>query len=48
MDQTTRKIMTLHKHYDVDRLYVQENRKEGDVPVSKSVLTHPYNDSKTT
>ena len=49
MDQRTRKLMTMHKvlhpRDDVDRLYVP--RKE-DLPASKTALTHPYNDSKTT
>ena len=49
MDQTTRKLMTVHKvlhpRDDVDRLYV--SRKEGEkrhLPALKTALTHRYND----
>ena len=52
MDQRTRKLMTMHKALqsrdDVDRLYVSRKREEEDSPASKTALTYPYNDSKTT
>ena len=52
MDQRTRKLMTMHKALqsrdDVDRLYVSRKREEEDLPASKTALTYPYNDSKTT
>ena len=52
MDQRTRKLMTMHKALhprdDVDISYVSKNSEEGDLPALKTVLTHPYNDSKTT
>ena len=52
MDQRTRKLMTVTRHYIpettwTDYMY-QEKREEEDLPASKTVLTHPYNDSKTT
>ena len=31
----------------IDYMY-QEKREEEDLPASKTALTHPYNDSKTT
>ena len=52
MDQRTRKLMTMHKalhpRNDVDRLYVSRKEGGGDLPASKTPLTHPYNGSKTT
>ena len=52
MDQRTRKLMTMHKALhprdDVDRLYM--SRKEGGrgLAAMKTVLTHQYNDLRTT
>ena len=52
LDQRSRKLMTIHKALhsrdDVERLYLP--RKEGgrELLASKTALTHPYNDSKTT
>ena len=52
MNQRTRKLMTMHKALhlkdDVDRHMYQEKREEEDLPASKTALTHPYNDPKTT
>ena len=52
MDQITRKLITMHKALYpettwTDYMY-QEKREEEDLPASKTALTHPYNDSKTT
>ena len=38
----------LHPRDDVSRLMYQERRKEEDLPALKTVLTHRYNDSRTT
>ena len=40
--------MTMHKAlHPRDDVY-QEKREKVDLPASKTALTHPYNDSKTT
>ena len=42
----------LHPRDDVARLYIpkkkKKKREEEDLLASKTALTHPYNDSKTT
>ena len=52
MDQRRRKQMTMHKalHPETtltDYMYLEKGEEE-DLPASKTPLTHPYNDSKTT
>ena len=37
----------LHPRVNVDSLYVSKKRKEEDLPVLKTALTHLYNDKKT-
>ena len=48
----TRKLMTMHKALhprdDVDRLYVSRKERGKGLPALKTVLTHRYNDSRTT
>ena len=39
---------TLHLRDDVERLYVLREEGGDGLPVSKTALTHRYNDSKTT
>ena len=52
MDQRTRKLITMHKALypwdDIDRLYVSRKSEEVDLRALKTVLTHWYNDSRTT
>ena len=52
MDQRTRKLMTMHTPYILEMMLAdnmcQEKKEEEDLPVLKTVLTHPHNDSKTT
>ena len=52
MDQRTRKPMTMHKTLHPrggrwQNMY-QERKEEEDLPALKTVLTHRYNDSRTT
>ena len=52
MDQRTRKLMTMHKALhprdDVNRLYVSRKERGRGLVALKTVLTHRYNDLKTT
>ena len=51
MDQGTRKLITMHKHYIPETTLTdymfQEKKKEKDLPALKTTLMHRYNDSKT-
>ena len=52
MDQRTRKLMTMIRHYTSETTLTGymclEKREEEDLPASKTSLTHRYNGSKTT